>query len=58
MDLRENIRRIQEVMGLITEQETNDCLNRYKPIVDEAANWWKNWLNHPVTQEKWDKLYG
>ena len=58
MDLRENIRRIQEVMGLIIEQETNDCLNRFKPVVDEASNWWKNWLNHPVTQEKWDKLYG
>ena len=58
MNLQENIRRIQEVMGLIVEQQPNDCLNRYKPIVDEAVNWWKNWLNHPVTQEKWNKLYG
>jgi hypothetical protein len=58
MDLQENIRRIQEVMGLITEQETNDCLNRYKPLIKGAVDWWKNWLNHPKTEEKWNKLYG
>lgn len=57
MNLQENIRRIQEVMGLMCEQETNDCLKRYTKLVKDAVNWWKNWLNNSETEKKWNNLY-
>ena len=52
MNLQENIQRIKEVMGLITEEITPECQQTAKNTLLLAVKYWKDWLNHPVTKEK------
>lgn len=49
---------IKKLYNIITEQTDNKvCLKRYKRLLNDAVNWWKNWLNNSETEKKWNNLY-
>jgi hypothetical protein len=52
MNLQENIHRIKEVMGLLKEEVTPECQQVAKNTLPVAVKYWKDWLNHPSTKEK------
>ena len=52
MNLQENIQRIKEMMGIINEEITPECQQRTKTELPIAVKYWKDWLNHPATKQK------
>ena len=55
MNLQENIQRIKEMMGLITENYVPSCQREVEAIVPSAVKKWRDWLNNPATKEKFMK---
>lgn len=51
MNLQENIQRIKIMMGLLNEEES-DCQKKVDSALGSATQKWKDWLNHPVTKQK------
>jgi len=57
MNLKENISRIKEVMGILSETDQNQKLNACKStynneILEKAKDWWLQTLIHPNTLSK------
>jgi len=58
MNLQEQIYRIQEMMGLITEQEISPCQKQLNVDLPVARKKWENWLSNPTTKQKFMANHG